>query len=211
MGSPLLTTFVKLAAIISDIGYSKGRIPIASTDFSTHKYTYDDIPGEINLTSFKLTPGDFHLKANYYVRFLQEYESQRIPIHGVTEQNEPMAGYVPFYRWQALGFPAKTQRQFVKLDLGPALAKAGYVVDWVKLMIIDDNRIILRKLANVILGEPEAAKYVSGVAVLWYLNRLVGPSVLDMVHQSFPGLYPPYRSLLRLRLDNDQQGQVRQL
>ncbi|KAL1422243.1 hypothetical protein MTO96_022124 [Rhipicephalus appendiculatus] len=53
-------------------------------------------------------------------------------------------------------------------------------------MIIDDNRIILRKWADVILGDREAAKYVSGVAVHWYMNRLIGPSVLDMVHQSFP-------------------------
>ncbi|KAL1422244.1 hypothetical protein MTO96_022125 [Rhipicephalus appendiculatus] len=144
------------------IEYSTGRIPIASTDFSTHKYTYDDIPGDVNLTNFRLAPEDFHLKipyirramylssrpiwffasswsspawmktnnamdglgflrgspggpyykiwANYYVRFLQEYERQGIPIRGLTAQNEPTAGYIPFYRWQALGFTAQTQR-----------------------------------------------------------------------------------------------------
>ncbi|PAV61311.1 hypothetical protein WR25_18168 isoform B [Diploscapter pachys] len=40
------------------IGYSFGRIPMASCDFSTHVYSYDDSPGDLQLTNFSLAPED---------------------------------------------------------------------------------------------------------------------------------------------------------
>ena len=42
--------------------YSMGRIPIGGCDFSTHPYSYDDHPGDINLTQFKLTKEDYLYK-----------------------------------------------------------------------------------------------------------------------------------------------------
>ncbi|XP_075747631.1 lysosomal acid glucosylceramidase isoform X1 [Rhipicephalus microplus] len=220
------------------LAYTIGRIPLASCDFSTRKYTYDDSPGDLELKNFTLAPEDFNLKipyikaamsvssepiwffgsawsspswmktsntlegrgtlkgkpggpyykawAKYYVRFVQEYERHGIPIWGLTTQNEPTAGFVPGYRWQALGFTPKTQRDFVKLDLGPALAEAGYGAEKLQVMILDDNRIGLPLWADVVLGDPEAAKFVHGVAVHWYLDWLIGPWVLDKVHEHFP-------------------------
>ncbi|KAH7962396.1 hypothetical protein HPB52_015885 [Rhipicephalus sanguineus] len=223
---------------IEGIGYTIGRIPLASCDFSTRKYTYDDSPGDLELTNFTLAQEDFDLKipyikkalslssepawffgsswsspawmktnnelegrgfligepggpyykawAKYYVRFVQEYERLGIPIRGLTTQNEPTTGFVPGFRWQTLGFTVNNQRDFVKLDLGPALAEAGYGVDKLQLMILDDNRIVLPHWTDVVLGDPGAAKYVSGVAVHWYMDSFIGPSVLDKVHESFP-------------------------
>ncbi|XP_075747632.1 lysosomal acid glucosylceramidase isoform X2 [Rhipicephalus microplus] len=186
------------------LAYTIGRIPLASCDFSTRKYTYDDSPGDLELKNFTLAPEDFNLKipyikaamsvssepiwffgsawsspswmktsntlegrgtlkgkpggpyykawAKYYVRFVQEYERHGIPIWGLTTQNEPTAGFVPGYRWQALGFTPKTQRDFVKLDLGPALAEAGYGAEKLQVMILDDNRIGLPLWADVDLN-----------------------------------------------------------
>ncbi|KAL3186894.1 hypothetical protein MRX96_004707 [Rhipicephalus microplus] len=220
------------------LAYTIGRIPLASCDFSTRKYTYDDSPGDLELKNFTLASEDFNLKipymkaamsvssepiwffgsawsspswmktsntlegrgtlrgkpggpyykawAKYYVRFVQEYERHGIPIWGLTTQNEPTAGLIPGYRWQALGFTPKTQRDFVKLDLGPALAEAGYGAEKLQVMILDDNRIGLPLWADVVLGDPEAAKFVHGVAVHWYLDWLIGPWVLDKVHKHFP-------------------------
>uniref|UniRef100_A0A0N5B0T4 Glucosylceramidase n=1 Tax=Syphacia muris TaxID=451379 RepID=A0A0N5B0T4_9BILA len=37
------------------IQYSIARVPIASTDFSTHVYSYDDFPGDFDLKNFSLT------------------------------------------------------------------------------------------------------------------------------------------------------------
>jgi glucosylceramidase len=41
-----------------------GRVPIAGCDFSTHTYTYDDVPGDTNLTHFNLTLEDFYYKVS---------------------------------------------------------------------------------------------------------------------------------------------------
>lgn len=44
------------------IEYGIGRIPLGGTDFSTYAYTYDDIPGDVNLTHFSLMKEDFFYK-----------------------------------------------------------------------------------------------------------------------------------------------------
>lgn len=220
------------------IGYTIGRIPIASCDFSARPYTYDDSPGDLELTNFTLAPEDFDLKipylkkamslssepiwfiasswsspawmkdsnaltgpgvlkgkpqgpyykswAKYYIRFLQEYEKRGIPIWALTTQNEPTTGYVPRFPGQTLGFTPTTQRDFVKFDLGPALSAAGYGPGKLQIMILDDNRYVLPHWADMVLGDPDAAKYVHGVAVHWYADNIFGPWVLDKVHDRFP-------------------------
>ena len=44
------------------IEYNIGRIPMASCDFSTRNYTYDDTPGDFELKNFKLAPEDVQYK-----------------------------------------------------------------------------------------------------------------------------------------------------
>lgn len=44
------------------IEYGIGRVPIGGTDFSTYPYTYNDLPGDVNLTSFNLTKEDLFYK-----------------------------------------------------------------------------------------------------------------------------------------------------
>ncbi|XP_077516393.1 lysosomal acid glucosylceramidase-like isoform X2 [Amblyomma americanum] len=220
------------------LGYTIGRIPLASCDFSARKYTYDDSPGDFNLSNFTLATEDFDLKipyikkamslssdpiwffgsswsspawmktsnklegegvlkgepggpyykswAKYYVRFVQEYERHGVPIWALTTQNEPTTGFIPGFPIQTLGFTPATQRDFVKLDLGPALAEAGYGPNKLQIMVLDDNRIVLPHWADVVLGDHEASKYVHGVALHWYLDSFVGPWVVDKVHERYP-------------------------
>ncbi|XP_075537215.1 lysosomal acid glucosylceramidase-like isoform X2 [Dermacentor variabilis] len=184
------------------IEYSIARIPMASTDFSVRKYTYDDSPNDFFLLNFTLAAEDIHLKipyikramhmsrktiwfygspwsspawmktsqklegsgflkglpggpfyktwAAYFVRFVQEYEREGIPIWGLTVQNEPSSGFIPFYPWQTLGFTPQTERDFIKYDLGPALNNAGY--GNLKLMMLDDNRLAIRRWTSVDLN-----------------------------------------------------------
>ncbi|KAG8307728.1 hypothetical protein J6590_013423 [Homalodisca vitripennis] len=42
--------------------YKMARVPIASSDFCTRTYTYDDTPGDVNLEYFKLAPEDYTYK-----------------------------------------------------------------------------------------------------------------------------------------------------
>ena len=80
-----------------------------------------------------------------------------------------------------MGFTAKQERDFIKQDLGPTLVQHGH--DDVKVMILDDQRMFLPQWADVILGDKDAAKYVSGVAVHWYLDWIAPVSDLTKTHE----------------------------
>lgn len=133
-------------------------------------------------------PGGPYYKtwANYFVRFLQEYERNGIHFWGLTAENEPTAGFDPTYPFQSLGFTPALQRDFIKFDLGPALEKAGYGPDKIALMILDDMRAFLPLWANLVLKDKDAAKYIAGVAVHWYLDSVTDPARLDETHDAFP-------------------------
>jgi hypothetical protein len=49
---------------VDGIEFNFGRVPVAGTDFSTHTYTYDDVPGDTNFTHFNLTLEDFFYKVS---------------------------------------------------------------------------------------------------------------------------------------------------
>jgi glucosylceramidase len=86
----------------------------------------------------------------------------------------------------SLNWDSITQRDFIKLNLGPTLNKAGYNPNKFKLMIIDDNVWNLQKWSDSILGDKDAAKWVSGMAIHWYGNsRTTGypDTLLDSIHQ----------------------------
>lgn len=100
--------------------------------------------------------------ANHYVKFVQEYEKQGIPIWGLTVQNEPMAKQ----KWESCIFTATEERDFIKNFLGPTLQKAG--MGSKKLIAWDHNRDLLYQRAATILSDPEAAKYVWGIGYHWY-------------------------------------------
>ncbi|KAL1422248.1 hypothetical protein MTO96_022129 [Rhipicephalus appendiculatus] len=181
-----------------------GRIPLASTAFSERKYTYDDSPDDFELENFALAPEDLELKIPH-IKKAMSLSSDPVWFFGSSwsspawmKTNGELEG-IGFLngstRWAILqdlgkiscqGFTAWSQRDFVKLDLGPALEDAGYGAGKVKVMIYDDNRLFLPLWANVILSDHETAKYVHGVGVHWYQNKIVGPSVLDYVRQYFP-------------------------
>ena len=107
---------------------------------------------------------------------------------GLTVQNEPGTGFIPHYKFNCLGLTPEMERDFVKMNLGPTLAKAGYGTDRVKLMIQDDQRDNLIEWANVVLTDKDAAKYVSGIAFHWYnnLHPNAPASILDKVHDAHP-------------------------
>ncbi|KAF6031271.1 GBA [Bugula neritina] len=212
--------------------YTLARIPIASTDFSTHAYSYDDTPDDFDLSHFSLTSEDLKYKipilkraiamskrnirlfsspwsapswmktessmtgrgflkgepggkyyktwAQYLVRFLSEYKKQGLNIWGLTAQNEPLDGRLPFFPFQCLGFTATQQRDFIAMDLGPALHSGGF--GDVKLMILDDDTLSLPDWANTIYSDESASQYVSGLGVHWYLNGYLSYNRITETH-----------------------------
>lgn len=217
------------------IQYTFGRIPMASCDFSTRVYSYDDQDGDLELNNFTLAdedlnhkipfireavsassrkisffgspwsspawmktnnnmtgkgtlkgnPGEKYYKswAKYFVKFLQAYKDKGVDIWGLTAQNEPSDGMITDFAFQCLGFTPEMQRDFIAKDLGPALAENGF--SHVKLMILDDVRTFLPYWAEVVLKDPEAAKYVSGIAVHWYQDLFIPAIALNDTYSEF--------------------------
>ena len=44
------------------LGYTIGRVPIASCDFSTREYSYDDVDGDMDMEHFQLVDEDMQYK-----------------------------------------------------------------------------------------------------------------------------------------------------
>jgi len=63
------------------IEYNVGRIPVASTDFSTHRYSYDDVANDFQLTHFALTEEDLKYKIPF-IKAAQKYSSRPIRLFG---------------------------------------------------------------------------------------------------------------------------------
>ena len=100
--------------------------------------------------------------AQCFVRFIQAYAAEGVPIWGVTVQNEPEATQ----RWDSCLYTAEEERDFVRDHLGPALAAAG--LGHVKILIWDHNRDRLVERTSVVYADAEASRYVWGAGFHWY-------------------------------------------
>jgi glucosylceramidase len=126
----------------------------------------------------KLLPDLRGTWANYYCRYIREYEKEGIEIWGVSVQNEPEA----VQSWESCTFTAEEERDFVRDHLGPTLAAEG-LAD-VAIVIWDHNRDRIVERASVVLGDPEAARYVWGTGFHWYTGDKFANVAL--VHDAFP-------------------------
>lgn len=131
----------------------------------------------------RLLPEYYQLWADYFVKFIKAYKDVKIPIWGITPQNEPMATQT----WESCIYTADEERDFIKLYLGPALAKAK--MKDVKIIAWDHNRDLMYHRASTILSDSVAAKYVWGVGFHWY-ESWTGAPIYDNVKrvaEAFPG------------------------
>lgn len=131
----------------------------------------------------RLLPEFYQPWANYFVKFIKAYEKEGIPIWGLTIQNEPMATQ----RWESCIFTAEEERDFLKDNLGPTLAKSGLGAK--KIIVWDHNRDLITQRVDTILGDPKAAKYVWGIGFHWYESWSGGLQMFDnigVVHETYP-------------------------
>ena len=80
-----------------------------------------------------------------------------------------------------MGFTPEMERDFVKEDLGPTLAKFGY--SNVTLMMLDDARLFVHSWTDIMLGDPQTAKYIAGITLHWYNEQNTSPDVLTAAHK----------------------------
>jgi len=102
----------------------------------------------------------------------------------LTAQNEPTTGFLYNFAWQTQGYTPEMQRDFIKNNLGPALHQNGF--QNVSIMIMDDNRLMLPSWARAVLNDINTRKYISHIAVHWYMDRFTPADLLDATHREFP-------------------------
>jgi len=100
--------------------------------------------------------------ARCYVRFIESYEAEGVPIWGVSVQNEPAATQ----RWDSCRYTAEEERDFVRDHLGPEMEAAG--LGRVRIVIWDHNRDLMVERASAVYSDPAAARYVWGTGFHWY-------------------------------------------
>lgn len=116
--------------------------------------------------------------ANYYVKFIQEYEKRGMPVWGLTIQNEPMATQT----WESCIYTADEEAKFLRENLGPTLWKNGYKDK--KVIIWDHNRDLIFQRATTTLQDPETAKYVSGIGYHWYETWTKSTPLFDNIGET---------------------------
>jgi glucosylceramidase len=129
--------------------------------------------------------------ADYFVKFIQAYAAEGIPLYAVTVQNEPGVDRAkekdPRWFYPSCHWTAEQERDFIREHLGPAFRRAGLRT---QIWCYDHNYNVRARGDDPGIGHPrkilsdaQAARFVSGVAFHGYAGEPEGMSVL---HQEFP-------------------------
>lgn len=124
-----------------------------------------------------IRPHYFAPYAQYFLRFLQAYAAEGVPVQAVTVQNEvdtDQDGKMPACSW-----PQEYEMQFVKNHLGPLLHQNGLST---KTWILDHNYNLWGR-AVAELDDPDVRKYCSAVAFHGYVGT---PDMMRRFHDAHP-------------------------
>jgi O-glycosyl hydrolase len=119
---------------------------------------------------------DYSPLANYFVKYIQAYQAQGVPVNYITVQNEPL--YIP-PGYPGMGMAATEQASFIKNYLGPALGASNIKT---KILAYDHNW-DATSYPETVLSDPAAAQYISGIAWHWYGGTVNAQTVL---HNEYP-------------------------
>jgi len=150
-----------------------------------------------------LKPEYYQTWANYFVKFIENYEKIGLPIWGVSIQNEPMATQT----WESCIYTAEEERDFLKKNLGPTFHQKGLKDK--KIIVWDHNRDLIYQRASTILNDPEAAKYVWGVGFHWYETWNGSVNLFNNValtHEAFPNVNLIFTEGCKEQFDYNQMG-----
>ena len=128
------------------------------------------------MTQGSLLPSAYDAYARYFVKYVQAYQAEGIPIFAVTMQNEPL--HVP-HDYPGLGMMAREQTAFLRDHLGPAFQKTGLTT---KILIFDHNWDLI-DYPIAVLNDSNAARFAGGIATHCYGGS---STAQDELHQRFP-------------------------
>ena len=116
--------------------------------------------------------------ANYFVKYVQAYAAQGLPIYAVTLQNEPL--YAAPY--MSMRMDAGNQVSFLKNNIGPAFQAAGLST---KLIVYDHNWDNPSNYVQSIFADATARQYAAGSAWHGY-SATTGIGNQTTVHNAYP-------------------------
>jgi glucosylceramidase len=118
--------------------------------------------------------------AQYFVKYVQGYQAQGVPIRYVTEQNEPgcCAGY-PSMQWSVSGL-----QSFAKNDLLPAMQAAGLST---KVLIGDWNFDTYDAWVAPLVNDTAIRSHPNFGGIAWH-NYGGSPATETAVHNQFPAV-----------------------
>ena len=114
--------------------------------------------------------------AQYFVKFLQGYAAQGVPIFAITPQNEPTFATA----YPGMEFSEQNEASFVANNLGPALAQANLST---AVLGTDFNTNLLSSYAEPLMQDAGASKFLAGTAWHCYAGNL---SAIGTMHAAFP-------------------------
>jgi glucosylceramidase len=114
--------------------------------------------------------------AQYFVKFVQAYAAQGIPVAAVTPQNEPLNGTA---NYPGMDFNQPSETSFIGKNLGPALAAAQLKTF---IWAYDHNWDVESYPAGV-MGDATAGPFSEGAAFHCYGGD---PSAMTTFHDAFP-------------------------
>ena len=126
----------------------------------------------------------YQLYADYLLRFLDEYKKHDIDMWAISTGNEPSNAYLPFLHISSMGWNPEELGNWISNNFGPSLATSQH--NQTMILTLDDQRFNLPWYVEKLFKNKLAEKYVSGIAVHWYWDMAVPPSVLDDTHNDFP-------------------------
>lgn len=111
--------------------------------------------------------------ANYFIKFLQNYDHNGIHFWAVTVQNEPTDSVIlgkTFQSWQTMFFTLDEEASFVRDSLAPALENYQKETGKKINIIVHDDQInnILLKINK--MAEAKALNRIAGAGLHWYRN-----------------------------------------
>ena len=162
------------------IAAAGGRLPLMASPWSAPAFMKDT---NHMLQGGRLLPGYAAAWAKYYTKFIDAYAAEGIPVWSISVQNEPMARQT----WESMLYTAEEERDFLKNHLGPTIRASAHPDT--KIVVWDHNRDMMVHRANVIFGDPEAAKYAWGMGFHWYETWAGFDPMFEnvgKVHEAYP-------------------------
>jgi len=132
--------------------------------------------GVYNGVTGTLVSSDYGPLAQYFVKFIQAYQVQGIPMYAITPQNEPL--YAPA-TYPGMSWAAGNEDNFIKNNLSPALASAGLSPK----IIPYDYSWYNTAYAYTLLGDATTRSDIAGISWHCYSGS---PTSMTTVHDSYP-------------------------